>query len=97
MQPAEPPDPMRAPLYFNGFSLNMTNADVGLDLKINNTTFAECRMSFVIAKTLMEKLGFIVSQVEKFVGHEIKTTDVIESAMMTVVPPTDKPATTNER
>ena len=96
MQPAEHPVPSRTPIYFNGFSLNMTNADVGLDLKINNVTFAECRMSFVIAKTLVEKLAFIVSQVEKFVGNEIKTTDAIESAMLTAVPPTEQPASTNE-
>lgn len=57
--------------YCNGFSLNLSNADVSLHLLWNGTHTSTVSMSFTTAKTLMIGLKNMVAELEKESGREI--------------------------
>lgn len=60
--------------YFNGFQLNLSNADIGVLLMLNNQPTAALNMSYTTAKTLAEGLNEIVATLEKVTGRDIMTT-----------------------
>ena len=61
--------------YFNGFHLNLTNADVGLLTLLDNQPVLKVNMSYTVAKTLMIRLQEAIATLEKSTGRDIMTTD----------------------
>jgi hypothetical protein len=68
-------------IYANGFQLNVTNADMGLILKLDNQPVAVVHMSYTMAKTLHKITGDVVTKFEKAVGRDMLTTRDVDSAM----------------
>lgn len=68
-QPIELPN-----IYFNGFQLSLSNADVNGLLLLNNQPALGISMSYTTAKTLAGALNEIVGALEKVTNHEIMTT-----------------------
>ena len=63
--------------YFNGFSITMSNADIGILLMLNNEPASAVSMSFSTAKTLAKKLGDMIATLERESGHEIMEIDFL--------------------
>jgi hypothetical protein len=61
--------------YFNGFLLNLSNADVGLLTLLDNQPVLKVNMSYTVAKTLMLRLQEAIETLEKSTGRKIMTTD----------------------
>jgi hypothetical protein len=75
-------DPNIPKIYFNGF-INVTGtADIIIVLKQNNRPIALLNTSYTIAKTLVEKLGSTISDLEEHTGNTIMTTDYIQEKMV---------------
>ena len=70
--------------YFNGFAINLSNADIGLVLLLNNHPVDAVNMSFSTAKTLAVKLGTMISDLEKATGHEIMDVDFLGKAIQSL-------------
>lgn len=66
-------------IYANGFAQFFNNADVGLILQLNGRPNAVINMSYTLAKTLHDRLGKQIKDLEKDSGHNIMTTDFIDS------------------
>lgn len=62
-------------IYFNGFQIGISNADVGILGLLDNQPIVKLNVSYTVAKTLVVKLGQLVTQLEKATGREIMTTD----------------------
>lgn len=67
--------------YFNGFSCGLGIGDIILVLKRNNKNVAVLNTSYTVAKTLVDKLNGIITDLEKKAKTTILTTDEITSAM----------------
>ena len=78
--PSAPPRAVQS-LYFNGFSLGISNADFVVRLNLEHTELMDLRMSFTMAKTLAEKLGEAVTRFEKHTEHKLMTTDTVFEAL----------------
>lgn len=63
-------------IYANGFIIGATNADVFVVLQRNGVQFGVLNMSYTLSKTLVEKLGSLIEQIESQTGHDIMNTDV---------------------
>jgi hypothetical protein len=74
-------NPAIAKLYFNGFTLGITNSDVILLTKQNNNPTVVFNISLTTAKTLAKKLSELVINFETNAELEIMTTDNIELAL----------------
>jgi hypothetical protein len=57
--------------YINGFSINISNADVGLLMLLNNQPVGVLNLSFSTAKTLAKSLDTLIGNLERASGHEI--------------------------
>jgi hypothetical protein len=62
-------------IYINGFQIGLSNADVGFVGLLDNQPILKLNMSYTVAKTLVVKLGAMMSSLEKATGREIMTTD----------------------
>ena len=62
-------------MYFNGFQLGLSNADVSLLAMLDNQPVIKLNISYTVAKTLMVKLQEVMGQLESSTGREIMTTD----------------------
>ena len=62
-------------IYINGFQIGLSNADAALIGLLDNQPVVKLNMSYTIAKTLVVKLGQMMSTFEKAVGREIMITD----------------------
>lgn len=62
-------------LYCNGFANALSNSDILLILHQNNNIIGTVNLSFTIAKTLSEKLGKIVEELETKTNRKMLTTD----------------------
>lgn len=67
--------------YANGFTFAAGNADFILVLQKNNRPELVVNLSLTIAKTLAEKLGDFIKNLEENSGSKILTTNQIESAL----------------
>ena len=65
-------------IYFNGFTTAFSNADFLIVLKRYDKPIAVLNASYTIAKTLSQKIGAAVAQLEERTGNTIMTTDDIE-------------------
>ena len=82
MTTPEPPAPMEGArsfnvpgVYFNGFQLMLSNADISLLCLLDNEPALKANMSYTTAKTLLVKLGTLVETLEKSTGRDIMTTE----------------------
>ena len=69
-------------IYFNGFQAATGNGDILLILNRNNKAAYKVNLSFTMAKTLSEKLGFIIAEIERQAESRIMTTDDINEKMV---------------
>jgi hypothetical protein len=68
-------------VYFNGFSIGLSNADFALRANLENVELLELRMSFTTAKTLAEKLTETVAKFEEMTSHKLMTTEEVLKAL----------------
>lgn len=61
-------------VYFNGFQLGLSNADINGILMLNNQPSIGISMSYTTAKTLSQALNEMVQALESVTQHEIMTT-----------------------
>jgi hypothetical protein len=61
-------------MYFNGFQLALSNADVNALVILNGTPQLNLSMSYTTAKTLAVALNDLINTLEKVTGREIMTT-----------------------
>ncbi|MCA1654553.1 MAG: hypothetical protein ABR588_00390 [Sphingomicrobium sp.] len=62
-------------VYFNGFQLGLSNADISLVLLLDNQPILKMNMSYTVGKTVLVKLQDMVALLESTTGREIMTTD----------------------
>lgn len=60
-------------IYFNGFQMSLSNADVNTVLLLNNQPQIGLNMSYTTAKTLAQALSEIVGALEKVTQRDIMT------------------------
>ncbi|WP_372906742.1 hypothetical protein [Rhodohalobacter sp.] len=65
-------------IYANGFAQFFNNADVGIILQLNGKPNAVINMSYTLAKTLHDRLGKQIKDLEKDSGHDIMTTEFVD-------------------
>lgn len=70
-------------IYFNGFTVVTSNADISLLGMRNGRPAGVFSMPFEIAKTLVEKLDAAVKAVEDGTSTKILTTEDVDRAMQT--------------
>jgi len=75
-QPVELPN-----VYFNGFQLALSNADVNGVLLLNNQPTLGVSMSYTTAKTLAEALNGMIHTLEKVTEKEIMTTKKVAEGL----------------
>ena len=78
MNPPEssPQEAARIPsIYFNGFQLNLSNADVTLLGLLDNEPTIKINLSYTVAKSLLVKLENLIKVLEDNTGRQIMTTD----------------------
>ena len=74
------PDNIEA-LYFNGFTMGVSAADVVIALQVNGKPSVVLNTSFTTAKTLGEGLINAISELEKRTETTIMTTHSVDAAM----------------
>lgn len=72
-------------VYFNGFVLGLSNADMNLTLVLDGQPVTKLNLSFTTAKTLQEKLGEVVQKLEAVTKQNIMTTEQIEEGLRKLV------------
>jgi hypothetical protein len=79
---ALPPPAVRVPsIYFNGFQLGLSNADITLLALLDNEPTLKINLSFTVAKSLLDKLQTLMSVLEENTGREIMTTDDVAKGL----------------
>jgi hypothetical protein len=68
-------------LYFNGFTMGISSADVVILLKQNNMPKVACNLSLTTAKTLAKQLNALIINFEVSAEREIMTSDIIDQAL----------------
>jgi len=68
-------------LYFNGFTMGVSAADVVIALQVNGKPSVVLNASFTTAKTLGEGLISAISALEKRTQTTIMTTHNVDAAM----------------
>ena len=68
-------------LYANGFISALGNGDTLLILQQSGRPIATLNLSFTMAKTLVNKLGQIIKELEKDSGNTIMTTTDMDKIM----------------
>lgn len=84
-QPSLPSGQIPA-VYFNGFQIGLSNADISALLMLDNEPALKINMSYTTAKTLHTKLGEMVSTLERVTGREIMTTEDTAQGLETLKP-----------
>jgi hypothetical protein len=67
--------------YVNGFANSLSSSDIIVVLETNGLPTAVLNMSYTVAKTLSQKLGVLVANLETLTGREMLTTDEIGTAI----------------
>lgn len=52
-------------IYFNGFQITMGNGDLMILLNRNGKVVKKVNLSYTMAKTLSEKLGLLIANIEQ--------------------------------
>jgi hypothetical protein len=69
-------------IYFNGFALNITPADIAISLENGGETVALIVASHSTAKSLVEILGAVIKTFEKDTGQRIRTLKQLEEKVV---------------
>lgn len=72
-------------VYFNGFSLGLSNADVNAMLVLDGHPVLRLNMSYTTAKTLHLRLKQVVDQLEQATSHAIMPTNEVEAGIRKLV------------
>src|SRR4051812_25428175 len=72
-------------IYFNGFSLQLSNSDVSAVLIDDGRPLAKLNMSFTTAKTLYENLGELMGKLETVTDHKIMSAGQVEQGLQKLV------------
>lgn len=72
-------------LYFNGFQIALTNADISGILLLNGQPQVVVNMSYTTAKSLAEGLTDVVKQLEAVTKRPIMTTKDVEKGLNDLV------------
>ena len=64
-------------IYFNGFQLGLSNADINGLLVLNGTPQVGISMSYTTAKTLATQLNELIHTLESVTKHKIMTTEEV--------------------
>ena len=67
--------------YANGFTVFRGNSDAGILFSRSNKPIIVVNLSFTTAKTLVDKLGSLVADLEAATGRPIMTTTFIDEAV----------------
>ena len=76
--------------YCNGFTLNLSSADVSILLVWNGTNTSTVSMSFTTAKTLMKGLTDVIQKLESASGRDIMDIDFVSQIIGTMNKPNDE-------
>lgn len=68
-------------VYFNGFQLGISNADVNGVLLLNNAPAISFSMSYTTAKTLSVALSEMMKSLEKATQHSIMTNEEVAEGL----------------
>jgi hypothetical protein len=78
-----PPLPQNLPLvYFNGFKMGISSADVGIRLMVDGVDTVELKTSFTSVKSFSEALSKLVKQLEDSTDHVFMTQNEIAAKMV---------------
>ena len=90
-QPEAPKAPIAIQnIYFNGFQLTLSNADVHATLLLNNQPALGISMSYTTAKTLSGALTELIGSLEKVTRREIMTAQEVGKGLDTITGTEDK-------
>ena len=67
-------------VYANSFQVAATNADIVVELRHLGVQVTILSISFALAKTLHQRLGGVIQDIESKLGKEIPTTDEFDRA-----------------
>lgn len=79
-------------IYFNGFTIGIGNGDIVFALERNGKPVAALNASYTVAKTLAQKLGRIMAQLEEASGNRIMSTDEVGDALSKIQKVKEPPA-----
>jgi len=68
-------------VYFNGFNLNLTNADSNLVLLLDGQPQIKLSMSFTTAKTLTAFMTEMIQKLEAATGRNIMKVDEVDAGL----------------
>ncbi len=87
-QPSKPPAQQQVGqfvalqnIYFNGFALGLSNADINAMLLLDGQPVGRLNMSFTTAKTFVELLGDLMVKLEFVTKQHIMTTRQVEEGL----------------
>jgi len=69
-------------VYFNGFGIGFGNADISIQLMIDNVEFLTLKASYTTAKTLAQALTQTIDRFEKLTSHDLMTVEEIGRKMI---------------
>jgi len=70
--------PEEKKFYFNGFAITITPTDVLISLESTHKTIALLKAPHCVAKTLVGKLGSVITKFEQETGYTIPTLEEME-------------------
>lgn len=72
-------------IYFNGFQLGLSNADMNALLVLDGQPILRLNMSYTTAKTLSDRLLELVNTLQRATEHNVMTTDEVETGLRRIV------------
>lgn len=75
--------------YANGFALGLTNADITIVLQRNGQPVTVLNLSYTLAKTLAQRVGRLVAELEERIGNPLVTTEKIDELFKAASEPHD--------
>ena len=92
-QPSQTPQPQVGQvvtvqnIYFNGFSLGLTNADLNMLLLLDGQPVGRLNMSFTTGvKTVVALLQDLIQKLKSVTGRDIMTTSQVEQGLKKLLP-----------
>ena len=68
-------------VYFNGFAIALSSADVAIQISIDNQPLINLKGSYTTMKTLSEGLAMAMARFEKVTEHTVMTQRFVENAL----------------
>lgn len=72
-------------MYFNGFQIALTNADISGVLMLNGQPQMVLNMSFTTAKSLHKALEQVIGELEQVTGRPIMVTKDVDEGLKTLI------------